>query len=57
MQVLLDDDPKIKASFQNITATVQFGAMDGDSLLACHLIFDRGQLTVVQGAAENPTFA
>ncbi len=54
MQVLLADDPKIKASFQDIAATVQFGAMDGESLLACHLIFDRGQLTVVQGAAEKP---
>lgn len=54
MQVLLDDDPKIKSAFQDVTATIQFGAKDGSSLLACHLIFDHGQVTVVQGPAECP---
>jgi hypothetical protein len=41
---------------------VQFGARNGGSgseegLLACHLVFDRGRLTVVQGPAENPDIA
>lgn len=54
MQVLLDDDLKIKSKFQNVSATVQFGAKDGSSLLACHLIFDHGQVNVVQGFAESP---
>lgn len=54
MQVLLDDDPKIKAKFRDVSATVQFGAKDGDALLACHLVFDHGQVTVTQGPAEHP---
>lgn len=54
MQVLLDDDPKIRSAFQDVVATVQFGAKDGSSLLACHLIFDHGQVSVVQGPADLP---
>ncbi len=54
MQVLLDDDPKLHAAFQNVTAVVQFGAKEGDSLLACHLLFDCGQVTVAQGPADQP---
>lgn len=54
MQVLLDDDPKFQAKFKDLTGTVQFGAKNGEDLLACHLIFDHGKLTVVQGPAENP---
>src|SRR5512133_1752231 len=44
MQVLLDDDPKLHAAFQNVTAVVQFGAKNGDSMLACHLLFNCGQV-------------
>ncbi|HWQ77952.1 MAG TPA: hypothetical protein VN381_04010 [Anaerovoracaceae bacterium] len=74
MQVLLDDDPKIKGKFKDVTGVVQFGAKNGGGhggqsgggssaghgsehgggLLACHLVFDRGRLTVVQGPVENP---
>lgn len=54
MQVLLDDDPKLNDKFRNVTGTVQFGAKDDGGLLACHLIFDHGTVTVVQGPAENP---
>lgn len=88
MQVLLDDDPKIKRKFKDVVGTVQFGARNGGSgkhdngpgeiagdaghdpghgawrdsgldggLLACHLVFDRGRLTVVQGPAEKPDIA
>lgn len=54
MQVLLDEDPKLHAAFQNTTAVVQFGAKDDNTLLACHLFFDHGQVSVVQGPAEHP---
>ena len=54
MQVLLDDDPKLHKKFENYNATVQFGAMDGEELLCCHLIFEGNQLKVVQGPAEKP---
>jgi len=62
MQVLLDEDPKIKEKFKDVVATVQFGARNSGSgseggLLACHLVFDCGKLTVVQGPAENPDIA
>ncbi|MFZ5643543.1 MAG: hypothetical protein ACOY46_08130 [Bacillota bacterium] len=54
MQVLLDDKPKMKEKFKDVVGTVQFGAKNDGELLACHLVFDRGTVTVVQGAAENP---
>lgn len=54
MQVLLDDDPKLHKNFQNFKATIQFGAMNDGELLCCHLIFDKGTVTVVQGPAEAP---
>lgn len=57
MQVLLDDDPKLKEKFKNVAGTVQFGARNGNDLLACHLVFDHGTVTVVQGAAEKPDIA
>lgn len=52
MQVLLDDDPKLRASFADVVATVQFGARDGAGMLACHLVFDHGRVTVLQGPAD-----
>jgi len=54
MQVLLDDDPKFREKFKDVTGTVQFGAKNGEDLLACHLVFDHGTVTVVQGPAERP---
>ncbi|MDD2231889.1 MAG: hypothetical protein PHO44_03980 [Sphaerochaetaceae bacterium] len=54
MQVLLDDDPKIHKSFEDVAATVQIGAFNDSELMACHLIFDHGKIQVVQGPAENP---
>ncbi len=57
MQVLLDDDPKLKKSFQDVAATVQFGAKNGDELLCCHLVFDHGTVTVIQGPAQQPDIA
>ena len=57
MQVLLDDDPKLHNKFKNFRATVQFGALDDKEPLFCHMIFDNGKLSVVQGKAEKPDLA
>ena len=57
MQVLLDDEPKLKEKFKDVVGTVQFGAKNDGELLACHLVFDQGTVTVIQGAAENPDLA
>jgi hypothetical protein len=54
MQVVLDDDPSMNAKFRNVRATVQICAKDGKNLLACHLVFDCGKLSVVQGPAQAP---
>jgi len=54
MQVLLDDDPKLKEKFKETAGTVQFGAKNDGELIACHLVFDHGKVTVVQGPAEKP---
>ena len=54
MQVLLDDDLKLHKKFESFQGTVQFGAKNDGELLCCHLIFDNGKLTVVQGCAEKP---
>jgi len=57
MQVLLDDNPKLKKSFRNFRATVQFGARDDIEPLFCHLVFDKGKVTVIQGNAIKPDLA
>jgi hypothetical protein len=54
MQVVLDDDPTMNAKFRDVRATVQICAKEGGTLMACHLVFDRGKLAVVQGPAEAP---
>lgn len=57
MQVLLDDEPKLKEKFKNVVGTVQFGAKNDGELLSCHLVFDNGKVTVVQGPAKKPDIA
>ncbi|MCL2127287.1 MAG: hypothetical protein FWH38_03440 [Treponema sp.] len=54
MQVVLDDDPAMNAKFREVRATVQICAKEGGELLACHLVFDRGKITINQGPAETP---
>ena len=54
MQVLIDDDPKLNKKFKNFKATVQFGALDDNEPLLCHLKFDCGTVSIVQGKAEKP---
>ena len=57
MQVLVDDDPNLSKKFEKFDATVQFGALDDNEPLFCHIIFDCGKVTVVQGKAEKPDLA
>jgi hypothetical protein len=54
MQVLLDDNPALREKFKDVVGTVQFGARNDGDMLACHLVFDHGKVTVVQGPMENP---
>jgi hypothetical protein len=44
----------MNAKFRNVQATVQICAKEGNELLACHLVFDRGKITINQGPAEKP---
>ncbi|MDR0411322.1 MAG: hypothetical protein LBH75_05035 [Treponema sp.] len=56
MKVVLEDDPSMKAKFQNVQAIVQIGAFwekAGGELLACHLVFDKGRFSVIQGTVES----
>jgi hypothetical protein len=60
MRVVLEDDPVMKARFAKVRAVVQIGAKNPggeESFLACHLVFDHGAFSVVQGPAENPGIA
>ena len=54
MQVVLDDNPKMNAKFRNVTATVEICAQEGNELIACNLVFDRGKINVNQGPASSP---
>ena len=54
MKVPLQDDPKMKARFADVTGVVQFIAANGDSPLGCWLEFDRGEFRAVEGLHENP---
>jgi len=57
MQVLLDDDSKLRKMFKDVTSIVQIGAKNDGEILACHLVFDKGTVKVEQGLAENPDIA
>lgn len=54
MKVPLQDDPKMKARFADVTATVQFRAETGNDPIGCYLNFDRGEFKASEGLAENP---
>lgn len=57
MQVLIDDDPKLRKKFADLRATVRFGANDDVEPLFCRLKFDCGKLTVEQekaGSTDEP---
>ena len=53
MQVLLDDNSKLREKFKDLVARVEFGARQGDELIACQLDFDHGRLKVTQGPADQ----
>jgi hypothetical protein len=54
MQVVLEDDPAMKAKFSALKAVVEIGAKNDGDYLACHLVFDTGTVTVAQGPAASP---
>ena len=54
MQVVLEDDPKMREKFKNVTAKVQISVDNGGELVACYLDFNSGKIDVVQGPAEKP---
>ncbi len=55
VKVLLEDDPKTKKKFENVTATVQFVAHDTQAgALGAYLKFDNGAFEIVHDIAENP---
>jgi len=49
MRTVLEDDPAMRARFKDVSGTAQ---ITGGGL-ACSLVFDRGRLTVREGAAEG----
>ena len=54
VKVLLEDDPKTKKKFENVTATVQFVAHDTQAgALGAHLKFDNGAFEIVHDIGEK----
>ena|SRR5690554_2226114 len=53
MKIVLEENPKFKQKWENVEAVVQFRGMDDEGDLVCHLIFNKGDLRVVQGEYEN----
>jgi len=61
MKVVLQDDPAIRKSWENVKATVQFSVdvppgpdTDGQSRIGACLHFDNGELDVVEELCEKP---
>jgi len=54
MKVILNDDPKMKEKFSDVTANVQFRAKDTAGDIGAWLVFDRGEFRVEQGICESP---
>ncbi|HPO15602.1 MAG TPA: hypothetical protein PLI09_19325 [Candidatus Hydrogenedentes bacterium] len=54
IKVALQDDPKVKKNFANVTGTVQFLAKDPAGPVGAHLKFEKGELEVVQELIDNP---
>lgn len=53
MKVVIQENPSFKKKWENVEAIVQFTAKDDQGDLVCHLIFNKGDLTVCQGASET----
>ena len=54
IKVLLEDDPKIKAKFDNVNGTVLIAADDEKEDVAAYLEFKDGAFEVVPGRVDNP---
>ena len=54
MKVVLSDVPSMKAKFSDVQARVQFIANNDGERIGAHLVFDRGEFSVVQGICDNP---
>lgn len=54
MKVPLEEDPRMRRRFAEVSATVQFRAENGDKPLGCWLAFDRGEFRATEGFCENP---
>ena len=52
VKVLLEDDPGTRRRFKSVGATVQFAARHQPQPVGAYLIFQNGDVTVVQGFAE-----
>ena len=54
IQVMLEDVPKLREKFANVSKTIQFGAMNDGELLCCTMKLENGKITSEEGPAENP---
>jgi len=54
MKVILNDDPKMKQKFSDVTASVQFLAKDPAGNIGAWLVFNKGEFRVEQGICESP---
>ncbi|MBN2310938.1 MAG: hypothetical protein JXR94_18330 [Candidatus Hydrogenedentes bacterium] len=54
IRVLIEDDPRMRARFRGVNATVQIVARDGDGRIGAYLRFADGHFEVVNEIAPNP---
>ena len=54
MKVPLNDDPKMKKTFENVQANVQFSADNGEDKIGAYLTFDNGEFTTAEGFCDDP---
>lgn len=53
MKVVVSDDPKMKKRFGGVSARVQFVAYDNGKPYGASLVFENGELSIVQGVADS----
>jgi hypothetical protein len=54
MKVPLEDDPRMRDRFAEVTAKVQFAADNGDAPIGCWLDFSRGEFSATEGFCDDP---
>ncbi|HDP24780.1 MAG TPA: hypothetical protein ENN34_04980 [Deltaproteobacteria bacterium] len=57
LKVVMEENSKVQKMFAGVRATVQFVARDSRGDLGAHLVFDDGNLEVVQGVCPDPDLA